>query len=66
LTKLLSPLRELLKIEPEKYFMPNQFDNPANPEAHYDGTGPEIWRDTDGRITHFIAGLGTSGRLMGA
>ncbi|HIE23862.1 MAG TPA: cysteine synthase family protein [Candidatus Korarchaeota archaeon] len=58
--------RELLESEPEKYFMPNQFDNPANPTAHYEGTGPEIWRDTDGRITHFIAGLGTSGTMMGA
>jgi len=49
-----------------KYFMPNQFDNPDNVQAHYETTGPEIWKQTKGEITHFIAGMGTSGTLMGA
>lgn len=44
----------------------NQYANRSNPASHYKGTGPEIWRDTDGRVTHFIAGVGTSGTLMGA
>ena len=49
-----------------KYFMPNQFDNSDNVQAHYETTGPEIWKQTNGKITHFIAGMGTSGTLMGA
>lgn len=47
-------------------YLPNQYDNPANPEAHYLGTGPEIWRDTDGRITHYVAAMGTGGTISGA
>lgn len=43
----------------------DQFANPDNPEAHYRGTGPEIWRDTDGKVTHFVASTGTTGTLMG-
>ncbi len=53
------------EADPEKYFMPDQYNNPANWQAHYDTTGPEIIRQTQGRITHFIAGVGTSGTLIG-
>ena len=50
---------------PGKYFYPDQYGNPANWQAHYNTTGPEIWRQTEGRVTHFVTGLGTSGTLMG-
>ncbi len=56
---------ELAKQDPNKCFIPNQFANPANVLAHYETTAEEIWRDTKGKITHFVAGLGTSGTLMG-
>ena len=51
--------------DPERYFMPNQYANEANPLAHYQGTGPEIWRQTEGVVDVFVAGMGTSGTLMG-
>src|SRR5437667_81545 len=60
-----NPRVELYDAEPERYFYPDQYNNPANWQAHYIGTGPEIWRQTRGRITHFVAGLGTSGTFMG-
>ncbi len=50
---------------PERYFYPDQFNNPANARAHYDTTGPEIWAQTDGAVSHFVAGTGTSGTFVG-
>lgn len=57
--------RELASTDPEKYFYPDQYNNPANWRAHYESTAEEIWEQTEGRITHFIAGLGTSGTFVG-
>lgn len=57
--------RELYKKSPEIYFKPDQYNNPANPQSHEESTGPEIWRDTQGTVTHFIASMGTSGTLVG-
>jgi cysteine synthase B len=55
-----------LKLKYKKgYFRLNQFDNPDNSKAHYKTTGPEIWRDTEGEVTHFIAAMGTTGTIMG-
>jgi cysteine synthase len=56
---------EMVCKDPAKYFMPNQFANQANVLAHYETTGEEIWRDTDGQVTHFVGGIGTTGTLMG-
>ncbi len=57
--------REMAAEKPDVYWYANQYNNPANPQAHYLSTGPEIVAQTEGRITHFVAGLGTSGTLMG-
>jgi cysteine synthase len=57
--------RKIVEENPDKYFMPNQFSNRYNVLAHYDTTAEEIWKDTGGRVTHFFAGIGTSGTLMG-
>jgi cysteine synthase B len=57
--------RELARAEPERYFYADQYSNPANPRAHRETTGPELWGQTGGRITHFVAALGTTGTLMG-
>jgi cysteine synthase B len=56
---------QFLEKEPDKHFMPNQFDNPNNVLSHYLTTGPEIYEQTDGEIDVFVAGLGTSGTLIG-
>ena len=58
-------VKEIYQADPEKYFYPDQYGNPANPAAHYATTAPEIWEQTQGRITHFVAGLGTSGTFVG-
>jgi len=57
--------REIVALEPDKYFYPDQYNNDANWRAHYEGTAPEIWEQTRGRITHFLAGLGTAGTFVG-
>ena len=57
--------RSIASQSPDKYFMPNQFANQANVLAHYETTAEEILRDTNGKVTHFVAGIGTTGTLMG-
>ncbi len=57
--------RELMEEDPDRYYYADQYSNPANWRAHYQTTAPEIWQQTHGRITHFVAGLGTSGTLVG-
>jgi len=57
--------RQLLEKEPDRYYMPNQFDNENNSLAHYETTGPEIFSQTKGEVDVFIAGMGTTGTLMG-
>jgi cysteine synthase B len=57
--------REIVADDPESYFYPDQYSNPANWRAHYDGTGVEILEQTGGRVTHFVAGLGTTGTFTG-
>ncbi|HLF26029.1 MAG TPA: cysteine synthase family protein [Anaerolineae bacterium] len=57
--------RRRAAADPNRYFYADQYNNPANWQAHYRTTGVEVWEQTDGRVTHFVAGLGTSGTLMG-
>lgn len=58
-------VRRMVAEEPDRYFYPDQYSNDANWRAHFDGTGPEIIEQTGGRVTHFVAGLGTSGTFVG-
>jgi cysteine synthase B len=61
----IATIRAIVAAEPARFFYPDQYSNPANPQAHYETTAPEIWRQTGGRVTHFVAALGTSGTFMG-
>lgn len=58
-------VRQLVDADPEKYFYPDQYNNAANWKAHRDTTAQEIWRQTDGQVSHFVCGMGTSGTFMG-
>jgi len=58
-------VRQIVADDPDAYFYPDQYNNPANPLAHYHGTGREILEQTNGRLTHFVAGLGTTGTFVG-
>jgi cysteine synthase B len=57
--------RSIYAADPDRYFYADQYNNQANWQAHYRTTGPEVWEQTEGRITHFVAGLGTTGTMMG-
>ncbi len=59
-------VRDLVAANPDRYVFADQYGHEANPAAHFATTGPELWSQTEGRITHFVAGLGTTGTLMGA
>jgi cysteine synthase A len=65
LSGCLKKMQQLTQLEPGKYFVVNQFANPHNPEVHYGQTGPEIWRDMNGEIDIFVAGVGSGGTLQG-
>lgn len=60
-----SVAKRLSREIPNSYY-PNQYDNPSNSQAHYETTGPEIWEQTEGRVTHYVAGMGTGGTITGA
>jgi len=57
--------RKMLEADPARYFKPDQYNNEANSLAHFETTGPEIWRQTRGQVTHFVAAIGTGGTVMG-
>jgi S-sulfo-L-cysteine synthase (O-acetyl-L-serine-dependent) len=57
--------RELVNDHPDRYYYADQYSNPANPRAHRETTGPELWSQTGGRLTHFVAAMGTTGTMMG-
>jgi cysteine synthase A len=57
--------RQLVEENPDSWFMPQQFENAANPEVHRNTTAEEIWRDTDGQVDIFVAGVGTGGTITG-
>ena len=65
MTGAIKRANEIVASDPEKYFMPQQFENPANPEIHRNTTAEEIWKDTDGRVDILVAGVGTGGTLTG-
>src|SRR3954453_11534214 len=58
-------VRQIYMVDPDQHFYPDQYNNPANWKAHFDGTGPEIIKQTGGRLTHFVTAMGTSGTFMG-
>jgi cysteine synthase B len=58
-------VQTMVARDPDRYYHPNQYDNPDNWLAHFYSTGPEIWRQTGGRVTHFVTAMGTSGTFMG-
>src|ERR1700761_2678055 len=61
----ITKVREIYDADPDRYFYPDQYNNDANWQAHYETTAMEIWQQTQGRVTHFVTGLGTSGTFMG-
>ncbi len=66
MTGAIKQAQQLREAHPDKFFMPQQFNNPANPHAHYKTTGPEIWEDMGGQIDALVAGVGTGGTISGA